>query len=54
MSKNSAISNFWPHASNSSKNISSLRLVAQCSSSPPVDMFNKFKHFLLLLSDKAI
>ena len=48
------ISIFWPHASNSYKNISTLRLVAQCSPSPSVDMFNRFKNFLLLLSDKEI
>ena len=45
---------FKPQASNSYKNISTLRLVAQCSPCPSVDMFNRFKQFLLLLSDKEI
>ena len=47
---------FWRHASDSYKNISTLRLLAQCIPPPPpsVDIFNTFKHFLILLADKEI
>ena len=51
MWRNSTISIFWPDTGNSYKNISILRLLAQCS---PADMSNKFKHILLLLSDKEV
>ena len=45
---------FWRHASDSYKNISTLRLLAQCIPPPSVDIFNTFKHFLILLADKEI
>ena len=52
--KNSAISIFWRHASDFYKNISTLRLVAQCIPPPSVNVFNKFKHFLIFLKTKYL
>ena len=45
MWKNSTISIFWPDTSNSYKNISTLRLLAQCSPSPPPHTHISFFYF---------
>ena len=45
---------FWRHASDFYKNISTLRLVAQCIPPPSVNVFNKFKHFLIFLKTKYL